>query len=247
MYISELHNVYSRFLLFTLNTVHHNTYKPLIPAVTTLTIPLRLSQYTRHELATLVLVLAVVSMLLFLAVNVLVLKLIFLHRGYRSNLGLAPSYNRYPRHHSSSNGILTSSNYDSQNTTSTSRQDEAKNSLSCSKDTKNCSPSTSIIIDLSQDTAKCGKDVSSVLSGGVGASPPAFKAKKRFGPKRGTIKHLISKSFSGNKGAGGGGGGASCPGRGSDDDGVVLNIEDCCQMTLCETVSCQNTKIRTLD
>lgn len=56
----------------------------------------------------------------------------------------------------------------------------------------------------------------------VPVQPP--RQVKRFGPK---------KSVSGNKS--GHSGSATCSGLGND--GVSINIEDCCQMTLCETVS----------
>lgn len=48
---------------------------------------------------------------------------------------------------------------------------------------------------------------------------------KRFGPK----KPVVSGNKSGHSGS------ATCSGLAND--GVSINIEDCCQMTLCETVS----------
>ncbi|KAF2366240.1 hypothetical protein FHG87_003007 [Trinorchestia longiramus] len=83
---------------------------------------------------------------------------------------------------------------------------------------------TDLIIDLSsQDDIKVNSDLP--------ASTGRRNKKKTFGPKNGSIKHLISKSFTkdGQKGSSTG-----CPGLQSSD-GVTLNIEDCCQMTLCET------------
>ena len=88
----------------------------------------------------------------------------------------------------------------------------------------NGSPSTNdVIVDLSQD-------VTGNLNGSAATFPT--KSKKRFGPAKGAIKHLISKSLNVNS-----------PGIVAVDDGVVLNIEDCCQMTLCETVSTYSTAI----
>lgn len=57
----------------------------------------------------------------------------------------------------------------------------------------------------------------------VTVNPP--RQVKRFGPK----KHVASGNKSGHSES------ATCSGLAND--GVSINIEDCCQMTLCETVS----------